>query len=121
MQTVGWGILGLGSIAHKFATDLLLVKNTELIAVASSSLERAKAFSEKFQVQNYYDTYESLFDDTQVEIIYIASLHHRHAELSIAAMEKGKAVLCEKPLAMNQRQVEKMIAMAKSNEVFLME
>lgn len=121
MRTVGWGILGLGSIAHKFAADLLLVKNTELIAVASSDLERAKAFSEKFQAQNYYDTYESLFDDPQVEIIYIASLHPRHAELSIAALEKGKAVLCEKPLAMNQRQVEKMIAIAQYNEVFLME
>lgn len=47
MRTVGWGILGLGNIAHKFATDLLLVKNTELIAVASSDLERAKAFSKK--------------------------------------------------------------------------
>lgn len=121
MEIVRWGILGLGNIAHKFAADLLLVKNTKLVAVASSNLERAKSFSSKYKSKRFYDSYVGLFNDSEVQIIYIASLHPQHAELSIAALKKGKAVLCEKPLAMNQNQVESIIAIAKSQSTFIME
>ena len=121
MEIVRWGILGLGNIAHKFAADLLLVKNTKLVAVASSNLERAKSFSSKYKSKRFYDSYVGLFNDSEVQIIYIASLHPQHAELSIAALKKGKAVLCEKPLAMNQHQVESIIAIAKSQSTFIME
>jgi len=121
MRSVGWGILGLGNIAHKFASDLLLVNNTELVAVASSDFKRAKVFSEKYESKRFYDGYSQLLEDDEVEIIYIASLHPQHAKLSIAAMEKGKAVLCEKPLAMNEYEVKKMLTVAHSREVFLME
>ncbi|MDG1023426.1 MAG: Gfo/Idh/MocA family oxidoreductase [Flavobacteriaceae bacterium] len=121
MRTVRWGILGLGSIANKFASDLLLVPNTELIAVASSDYRRAEAFSEKYSSKRFYDSYQSLFDDSDVEIIYIASLHPKHAELSIAALKHRKAVLCEKPLAMNEQEVKAMISASHSTNVFLME
>jgi predicted dehydrogenase len=121
MRTVRWGILGLGNIAHKFASDLLLVPNTELVAVASSDLNRAEAFSEKYKSKCFYDSYQSLFEDSEVEIIYIASLHPKHAEFSIAALNNGKAVLCEKPLAMNEGEVKSMISASQSANVFLME
>ena len=121
MRSVGWGILGLGNIAHKFASDLLLVNNTELVAVASSDFKRAKVFSEKYESKRFYDGYSQLLEDDEVEIIYIASLHPQHAKLSIAAMEKGKAVLCEKPFAMNLQEVTEMIRVAKKNNTLLME
>lgn len=118
---VRWGIVGLGRIAKLFAEDLQLVKDAELVAVASHSLERAEAFANTFQVQNYYDNYESLFQDELVDVVYVATLHHTHAAVSIAAMNHGKHVLCEKPVAINALETREMIATAKANQVFFME
>ena len=121
MKRIRWGIVGLGNIAHKFASDLKLVEGCELTAVASSDGSRAQLFARKFGAEQVYDSYVSFFEQAIVDVVYIASLHPFHLELSLAAMESGKAVLCEKPLALNSSQVEKLIAKSQSNEVFLME
>ncbi len=121
MKKIGWGIVGLGNIAHKFAEDLLLISDAQLIAVASSNGERAKLFATKFTAQRYYDSYASLYEDSAVEIVYIASLHPHHMPMAIDAMQKGKAVLCEKPLGLNAKQVKSLIVTAETNKVFLME
>jgi predicted dehydrogenase len=121
MQVIRWGILGLGKIANKFASDLLLVEHTKLTAVASTNLDRAKSFALCYGSDKFYGSYNELFEDTSVDIIYIASLHPQHASLSIKSLLNGKAVLCEKPLAMNAIQVEEMIAISKEKNIFLME
>ena len=121
MQVIRWGILGLGKIANKFASDLLLVEDTKLVAVASTNLERAKSFASTYGADKFYGSYNELFEDTDVDIIYIASLHPQHASLSIESLFNGKAVLCEKPLAMNSIQVEEMITVSKEKKIFLME
>src|SRR6056300_390425 len=100
MNKIGWGIAGLGKIAHSFARDLLLVPDAELIAVASSSATRAQEFGAQYQAKKKYDNYAALYEDSEVQIIYIASLHPHHKAMTIAALEAGKAVLCEKPLTM---------------------
>ena len=119
--TIKWGIIGLGKIAHSFASDLALISDAELAGVASSDLERAKVFAKQFNAKAYYDSYEALLQDPSIQIIYIATLHPDHQEWSIKAMEAGKAVLCEKPLAMNRQQVTEMVATSKKHKVFLME
>ena len=116
-----WGILGLGKIAHKFARDLALVSSAELTAVASSSKERALAFADTHGAAFAYDNYTSLYQDEKVEVIYIAGVHTDHHAHSCAALAAGKAVLCEKPLGINAREVKEMIEMAKGNNVFFME
>ena len=121
MKPIRWGIAGLGNIAHKFASDLALVSDCFLQAVASSDSKRAKKFLTQFAAKDYYSNYSDLFSDPNVDIIYIASLHTLHKSLSIKAMKQGKAVLCEKPMAMNQIEVREMIKTAKENNVFLME
>jgi predicted dehydrogenase len=121
MKPIRWGIAGLGNIAHKFASDLALVSDCFLQAVASSDGKRAKKFLTQFAAKDYYSNYSDLFSDPNVDIIYIASLHTLHKSLSIKAMKQGKAVLCEKPMAMNQIEVREMIKTAKENNVFLME
>ena len=118
---IKWGILGLGKIAHKFASDLILVKDCELTAVASSNEYRAKVFAKNFGVNTFYGHYEGLYRDNSVKIIYIASLNQNHHEHVIEAIKNGKSILCEKPLAINQRQVKEMIDCAKKHKVFLME
>jgi len=121
MKNIKWGILGLGKIAHAFVQDLQLVEGNEIVAVASRSTQRAKAFGDEYGVSTAYGSYDELFKNAAVEIIYIATPHDSHKELSIAAMNHGKHVLCEKPLAVNKTQVLEMVEAAKRNKVFLME
>ena len=121
MKIIRWGILGLGNIAEKFASDLLLVPHCVLQAVASQRKNHAALFAKKFNALSFYDHYIALLEDDQVDVIYIATLHPSHAQWSIEALNRKKAVLCEKPLAMNSSQVSKIIAIAQNNNTFLME
>ena len=118
---IKWGIIGPGKIARKFASDLLLVEEAEITAVASRNVDRAKEFAADFGVTHTFGNYDALFDSDTVDVVYIATPHRFHKELAIKAMQKGKHVLCEKPLGVNAREVQEMIEVAKIEEVFLME
>ncbi|MBT8235709.1 MAG: Gfo/Idh/MocA family oxidoreductase, partial [Bacteroidia bacterium] len=122
-KRIRWGILGLGNIARKFALDLALIPQAELVAVASRNAEKAKDFTGAIpqNPQFLHGSYEDLFANTDVEIIYIATPHHAHKKWAIEAMKNGKHVLCEKPMGINKGEVSEMIACAKENNVFLME
>ena len=118
---IGLGIIGLGKIAGKFSADLKFVEGTELYAVASRSQQNADAFASEHNAKKAYGSYLQLIQDVDVDVIYVATPHVHHAEISIACLKAGKAVLCEKPFAMNSAQVREMIASAVQNKVFLME
>jgi predicted dehydrogenase len=120
-KMIRWGIIGLGKIAHKFASDLLLVDNTILAAVASRNQQKAQLFAEQYSVTSYYDSYFSLLHSDKVDIVYIATPHNLHKELSIAAMAAGKAVLCEKPVVVNCKEIEELLQVANSTKCFFME
>ena len=120
-RTFKWGIIGPGKIAGKFATDLAMVPGAELYAVASRDIEKARAFSAEYHFKKSYGSYEELVLDKEVDIIYIATPHVFHHEHTLLCLQNKKAVLCEKPFAINSRQVEEMICSAKENKVFLME
>ena len=120
-KIIRWGILGLGHIAHKFSQDLATVEGAQLYAVASRSREKATSFAEEFQVSNSYDSYELLVKDPAIDAIYIATPHSFHKEHTILCLQHKKAVLCEKPFAMNLKEVAEMIAVAKENKTLLME
>lgn len=120
-RNIRWGIIGLGGIAHKFATDLINVTGAELYAVASRSQEKAEAFSNQYSADVAYNSYEKLVIDEQVDAIYIATPHALHQENSLLCLEHGKAVLCEKPFAMDSQQVNTMITCAQKNNTLLME
>lgn len=116
-----WGIIGLGNIAHKFSEDLILVEDANLFGVASRNSKKAKSFSEKFQVDKHYGSYQELADDPQIDVVYIATPHPFHFENTMMCLEAGKAVLCEKAFGMNEKEVKQMIAKAKEKNLFLME
>ena len=118
---IKWGIVGAGNIAHSFSKDLALVNGGKLVSVASRNLEKAQAFADEYDAPNAYGSYEELFNSKTVDVIYLATPHTSHANLSIAAMKAGNAVLCEKPMGVNISEVEQMVAVAKENNVFLME
>ena len=120
-KTINWGILGCGKIAHKFASDLMLVPAAKLYAVASRDAKNAKEFADKFGADIHYDNYESLASDPNVQVIYIATPHNLHHDHTLLCLNNNKAVLCEKPFAMNLKEVNEMINVAKEKVVFLME
>jgi predicted dehydrogenase len=120
-KTIGWGIVGLGNIAHSFAKDLALVPDGRLVAVASRNAEKAVEFGGQYGSNQCFGSYKELFENKEVDVVYIATPHTFHEELSIIAMNMGKNVLCEKPLGVNATQVKTMIAAANRNNVFLME
>jgi predicted dehydrogenase len=118
---VRFGIIGLGSIATKFANDLKIVDGVQLYAVGSRNLGKAKEFAVAHDALHFYGSYDALLKDKNVDIVYIATPHHLHFENTMSALHAGKSVICEKPFAMNAGQVEKMISLAREKELFLME
>ena len=111
----------MGNIASNFVKDLALVNEAQIYAAASRNLEKAKGFAEEYNIPNAFGNYKELLECKEVDVVYIATPHTSHSELSIMAMEHGKHVLCEKPMGINRAEVEKMIAAAQQNKVFLME
>ena len=120
-KNIRWGIIGLGKIANKFATDLVTIENIELVAVASRSQQNADEFAAKYNCKKAYNSYLALVNDPEVDAVYIATPHVFHKEHAILCLQHKKAVLCEKPFAMNLQEVTEMIAVAKENNVLLME
>ncbi|MCC9063776.1 Gfo/Idh/MocA family protein [Flavobacterium piscisymbiosum] len=118
---INWGIIGLGNIANQFAADLLLLQDAALVAVASRDHNKAIEFAKKYNCTKSYDSYEALFQDDQVDIIYIATPHDSHAELSIKALENGKHVLCEKPMSLSYKDALRMIEASRKHNKFFME
>ena len=116
-----WGILGAGHIAEKFCTALNYTEGAEVYAIASRNMNKASAFAAKHEATVWYDNYEALMKDENVDIIYIATPHVFHPEQAIACMKKGKPVLCEKPLSVSYQQTKAMIDASNENNVFFME
>ena len=120
-KKIKWGIIGCGNIADKFASDLSIIEDAELFAVASRSEEKAKDFQLKHHAKKSYGSYDELLSDKEIDIVYIATPHSSHAEWSIKAMEQNKHVLCEKPLAINKNEALAMIETSKRSNRFFME
>jgi predicted dehydrogenase len=120
-RKINWGILGLGKIAHLFVSDLKLSERANLQGVASRSLEKAQGFGNKFDAEKCFGSYEELANDPEIDVIYIATPHTFHFEQTLMCLEKGKAVLCEKPMGVHAGETEKMIEAARSKDLFLME
>jgi predicted dehydrogenase len=121
MNNYRWGILGPGKIANKFATALTLAGNATLAAVASRDEGRAREFAAAHNAARAYGNYSQLAEDPDIDAVYISSPHGYHAEHAILCLRKGKAVLCEKPLALNAREVQDMVDAARTHNAFLME
>ncbi|MBM3836802.1 MAG: Gfo/Idh/MocA family oxidoreductase [Verrucomicrobia bacterium] len=119
--SVRWGILGAGQIARKFAAALKQTPGAELVAVGSRSSERAESFGQQCGAPNRYASYAELVNDPQVDVVYVATRHSSHKENAQLALSAGKAVLCEKPFAVNTRQAEEVMELARLNKLFLME
>lgn len=121
MKKIRWGILGTGTIAHKFASDLKWVEYAELVAVGSRSLRNAEVFCEEFDIPLRFESYEELAACNEIDIVYIATPNNLHHPNTLLCLNHGKAVLCEKPFSLNTRQSSEMIELARRKNLFLMD
>jgi predicted dehydrogenase len=121
MQKIRWGIIGTGSIAGQFAADMEYVPNGELVAVASRTLATAETFASRFKIPSTYGDYQSLADDRNVDAVYVATPHTLHLQNSVSALQAGKAVLCEKPIAPTVADCEAILKAAQDADTYLME
>jgi len=115
-----WGFLGTGGIAASMATDLVH-SNNMLYAVAARDADRAAAFAARFGARQSYGAYRSLVEDPEVDIVYVATTHPFHREQALMAIEAGKHVLIEKPLALNAAHALEVLTAARDKGVFAME
>jgi predicted dehydrogenase len=120
-KTIRWAVAGTGGISNAFVRGLKDAERAELSAVVSRSRERAEQFAAKYNVKKSYADFDALLDDREVDIIYIGVPHSAHKELAIKAFTAGKAVLCEKPAAINAAELRQMIDCARQHRVFFME
>ena len=120
MGSLKWGLIGCGDIAQKrIAPALRDLPNCRLQGVARSQSDLAESFANEFGARESYRTCNELLADKEIEAVYIATPVHLHADQTIAAAEAGKHVLCEKPMAMNVKECDEMIAACRANKVKL--
>ncbi len=120
-EPIRWGILGTGNIARKFAEGLEALDDARLVAVGSRTQEAADAFGDEFDVPHRHASYEALASDPEVDAIYVATPHVFHAENAALCIDHGKAVLCEKPFAINEAQAKPVFDAAAAKGVLVME
>src|SRR5512146_390946 len=118
---LNWGIIGAGSIARAFAVGAKQSKTGKLMAVASRDLAKAQKFAGEFGVPTAYGSYQQLLADPNIQAVYVCTPHPMHAQWTIAALEAGKHVLCEKPFALNYFEAMKMIEVARENNLCLLQ
>ncbi len=120
-EPLRWGIASTGGIAASMCEALRTLPDARVTAVGSRSQASADAFADRFDIPNAHGSYEALFDDPAVDIVYVASPHSHHHAMTIAALDAGKHVLCEKAFAVNAMQAREMVEAAQRNDRFLME
>ena len=118
---VRWGILGTGNIANKMAEALKSLPEAELAAVGSRAQNSANQFADKWDIPTRQPSYEALAQDESIDIVYVSTPHPFHEPCTVLCLEHGRAVLCEKPFALNSHEAEKMVIAARTHRLFLME
>jgi predicted dehydrogenase len=111
-RSLRYGIVATGGIAHRFAESLIVTPGAVLQAVASRTQKGADAFGERWGIAQRHASYQSLIEHDDVDVVYVATPHHSHFDLTCDAVRNGKHVLVEKPIALSARQAEEVFALA---------
>ena len=115
------GIVGAGWIAEKAAITLNGLQDCEAYAIGSRTIEKAEAFAAKWNIPQAYGSYEALLADSDVDLVYVATPHSHHYDVTKAALLAGKPCLVEKAFMANARQANDIIDLAHQQQVFLAE
>ena len=105
-KPLNWGLLSTARINRSLIPALRASKRNHLLAVASRSQESADAYAGKWKIPRGYGSYADLLADPEIDVVYNSLPNHLHAEWTIKAVEAGKHVLCEKPIALSVEEVD---------------
>ncbi len=120
MSKLSWGLIGCGDIARKRIVPALKdLQNCELTAVTRSNSGLAESFAKEFNIPNWFDSWQNLLSDPDINAVYIATPVYLHSQITVAAAQAGKHVLCEKPMALNDKECGKMIEVCSNYKVKL--
>jgi len=114
-KNLNWGLLSTARINRSLIPPLRASKRNHLLAVASRSQESVDAYAKEWKIERAHGTYEALLADPDIDVIYNPLPNHMHAEWTIKAVEAGKHVLCEKPIALSVDDVDAMAAVAQKH------
>lgn len=122
MKKIKWGVLGYARIARLSGIPAIkMAPNSEFYAIASRDEEKLRQCKEDFGVVKTYTSYDDLLDDPDIDAVYIPLPNSLHKEWTIKAANKGKHVLCEKPVALNTQETVEMVEACEKNNVNFME
>ncbi|CAK9082765.1 2-dihydrobenzene-1 [Durusdinium trenchii] len=120
MERPRWGILGAGNICNDFAAGVVTAGGS-ISAVGASSLSKAQALADKVKASRAVGSYEELVADPDVDVVYVGTIHTMHLPHARMALNAGKHVVCEKPLAVNEKEAQELVDLARAKGLFLME
>jgi predicted dehydrogenase len=120
-RPVRWGILGAGGIASSLAADISRTDGHVVAAVAARDADRAADFAHRYDAPRSFGSYDELYADDEVDVVYVATTHPFHREQALAAIEAGKPVLVEKPLTLDADGAREVFAASARAGVFAME
>lgn len=121
MKKINWGIVSTGRIAALFCQDLAFSPQSHLYAVAARQQADADTFAKQYGADKSYQGYQALFDDPNVDIVYIATPHNFHFQQAYDALMAGKHVLCEKPMTVSVEECQQLCQLAQQKGLLLME
>ena len=116
-----FGIIGIGTISHRFMKGIACSAKAEVIAVASRDEKKAQAYADQYGIAKAYGSYEALVQDSAVDAVYIATPQQVHYEHIMLCIAHHKHVLCEKPFVLTAKQAESIFDYARMQQVFVME
>lgn len=120
MKKYNWGVIGCGVIANQLA-QALERKGRKLYGIANRTHSKAVEFAKKYGVDKVYNNIDEIFEDGDIDIIYISTPHNTHIEFLRKALKSKKHVLCEKSITLNSQELDEAINLAKENDVILAE
>jgi D-xylose 1-dehydrogenase (NADP+, D-xylono-1,5-lactone-forming) len=121
MKKVRWGILGVAAINNRLLPSFAKARNLELFGIASRALDRAQTAAKAAGIPKAYGSYEAMLDDPAIDIVYNPLPNHLHAEWTRKAADRGKHVLCEKPLTPTATEAAALVAYCRARKVKLMD
>jgi predicted dehydrogenase len=121
MSKINFAVIGTGNIANIMTPVIQSADDCSVVGVFSSSTQRAKEFAAKHDIKKAFDDLSLLLEDKSIEAVYIANTNDLHAATAIAALEAGKAVLCEKPCAISPDEIMAIEKAAANNNQLFME
>ena len=121
MKTLNYGIISAATIVPRFVAGLNESKHSKAIAIGASSLDRSQKLADKLAIPKAYGSYLEVYQDSEVDVVYIANINDQHFPQIMEALAHGKHVICEKPMVLTTDHAKKAFAFAKEHGLFLME